>query len=104
MSFKLFIKDLQLNCFHKEAKTEIVTNDYFFLFSHSFPRFLSRCSIFRIMSSFRNSILFQKSPLIKIGENENIGATAGCTWPRAETFNGLKKVLQKRYFPGPKTQ
>ena len=34
---------------------------------------------------------------------KNIGATACRCWARAETFNGLQKVLQTLYFSGPPT-
>ena len=31
---------------------------------------------------------------------KNKGATASRAWPRAETINGLKKVIQIVYIPG----
>ena len=34
---------------------------------------------------------------------KNVGATAFRAWPRAETFNGLKKVQQILYIPEPTT-
>ena len=34
-----------------------------------------------------------------LGQFHNIGLTASPAWPRAETFNGLHKVLQIFFFP-----
>ena len=34
---------------------------------------------------------------------KNMGATACRAWARAETFNGLQKVLQILFVPGPTT-
>ena len=36
-------------------------------------------------------------------KQKNIGATACRAWARAETFNGLQKVLQILFVPGPTT-
>ena len=48
--------------------------------------------------------VFEKLEIfIESSEEKNIGATACRAWPRPKTFNGLKKVLQDEYIPGPKT-
>ena len=39
----------------------------------------------------------------KVAQIKNIGATACHAWARAETFNGLQKVLQILCVSGPKT-
>ena len=39
----------------------------------------------------------------EICEKKNIGATACRAWARAETFNGLQKVLEIVYIPDSKT-
>ena len=36
-------------------------------------------------------------------KKKNIGTTACRAWARAETFNGLQKVLEKVYIPDSKT-
>ena len=51
-----------------------------------------RCSIFHLREFF-----------MRANQYKNIVATACRAWARAETFNGLQKVLQILCVPGPTT-
>ena len=46
---------------------------------------------------------FEKLAHVTKSAKKNIGATACRAWARAETFNGLQKVLQIRCVPAPTT-
>ena len=46
---------------------------------------------------------FEKLAHVTKSAKKNIGATACRAWARAETFNGLQKVLEKVYIPDSKT-
>ena len=59
------------------------------------------CSFLRVNRNDCNSgkeLLTRERERIK-----NIGATACRAWARAETFNGLQKVLENVYIPDSKT-
>ena len=46
---------------------------------------------------------FEKLAHVTKSAKKNIGATACRAWARAETFNGLQKVLENVYIPDSKT-
>ena len=46
---------------------------------------------------------FEKLAHVTKSAKKNIGATACHAWARAETFNGLQKVLENVYTPDSKT-
>ena len=46
---------------------------------------------------------FEKLAHVTKSAKKNIGATACRAWARAETFNGLQKVLENVYIPNSKT-
>ena len=54
-------------------------------------------------ASSQSSQVSQIKQIKREAKERNIGATACCAWPRAETCNGWQKVLKIVYIPDSKT-